>query len=175
MEATASPDLNTLANLAEIIGVLIVIGGVAFAVVQIREFKRQRRETAAIELARSFQNPQFARALMLVVSLPPGCPAKELRRRPGLEEAAMLVSLTLESVAIMVHQRIVALDTVWKLMGGVTQTCWDRLSDWVHAVRSEQQNEKFDEWLEWLANQMKRLGEKQESEPAHLLHEAWRP
>lgn len=175
MNTTASLDLNTLANLAEILGVLIVIGGVAFAVVQIREFQRQRRETAAIELARSFTDPQFARAVLLVVSLPPGCSAKELRRSPEHEEAAMLVSLTLESVAIMVHHRIVPIGTVWDLMGGVTQTCWDRMREWVQVVRREQGNEKFDEWLEWLTDQMKRLGDEGEGEPAYLVYEGWRP
>lgn len=175
MNTTASLDLNTLANLAEIISVLIVIGGVAFAVVQIREFQRQRRETAAIELARSFTDPQFARAVLLVVSLPPGCSAKELRRSPEHEEAAMLVSLTLESVAIMVHHRIVPIGTVWDLMGGVTQTCWDRMREWVQVVRREQGNEKFDEWLEWLSDQMKRLGDESEGKPAYLTYEGWRP
>lgn len=175
MDAMPSLDLNTLANLAEIIGVLIVIGGVVFAVVQIREFQRQRRETASIELARSFTDPQFARALLLVVSLPPGCSAKKLRESREHEEAAMLVSLTLESVAIMVHHRIVPMRTVWALMGGVTQTCWDRMGDWVQAVRREQGNEKFDEWLEWLNDQLKRLGDEREGKPAYLVHEGWRP
>ena len=175
MNTTASLDLNTLGNLAEIIGVLIVIGGVAFAVVQIREFQRQRRETAAIELARSFTDPQFARALLLVVSLPPGCSAKELRRSPEHEEAAMLVSLTLESVAIMVHHRIVPLGTVWELMGGVTQTCWDRMREWAQAVRREQGNEKFDEWLEWLSDQIWLLCDVSEGKPAYLVYEGWRP
>ncbi|MEJ2369696.1 MAG: hypothetical protein P8Y07_02455 [Gemmatimonadales bacterium] len=175
MNTTASLDLNTLANLAEVLGVLIVIGGVAFAVVQIREFQRQRRETAAIELARSFTNPQFARALLLVVSLPPGCSAKELRRSPEREEAAMLVSLTLEAVAIMTHHRIVPMRTVWELMGGVTQVCWDRMRDWVHVARREQGNEKFDEWLEWLSNQMTRLGDESEGQPAYQVFEGWRP
>ena len=87
----------------------------------------------------------------------------------------MLVSLTLESVAIMVHHRIVPIRTVWDLMGGVTQTCWDRMREWVQVVRREQGNEKFDEWLEWLSNQMKRLGEESEGKPAYLVYEGWRP
>jgi hypothetical protein len=175
VSALARLDLGTLANLAEIIGVFIVIGGLTFAVLQIREFQRQRKEKAAIELARAFQNPQFAHALLLLLSLPEDCSAQELRRSRQHEDAAMLVSLTLEAVAIMVHHRIVPLETVWELMGGVTQTCWNRMSDWVHAVRREQQNEKFDEWLEWLANQMLRLGQPAQVEPAHILYEGWRP
>ena len=87
----------------------------------------------------------------------------------------MLVSLTLESVAIMIHHRIVPMRTVWELMGGVTQVCWDRMRDWVQVVRREQGNEKFDEWLEWLSNQMTRLGDESEGQPAYLVYEGWRP
>jgi hypothetical protein len=36
-------ELSTLANLAEIIGAAIVVGGVAFAFVQLAHFRRQRQ------------------------------------------------------------------------------------------------------------------------------------
>ena len=168
-------DLNTLANLAEIIGVTIVVGGFAFAVMQIREFRRQRTEAAALEIARSFQNPAFARAVLLVTSLPSGCSAAYLKKTKEQQDAAMLVSLTLESFAIMVHHRIVALDMVWELMGGVTLTLWDRMQDWVVTTRLEQGNEKFSEWLEWLADQLGRHKRGLEKPPAHIHYEAWRP
>jgi hypothetical protein len=45
----------------------------------------------------------------------------------------------------------------------------------VQVVRREQGNEKFDEWLEWLSDQMERLGDENEGEPAYLVHEGWRP
>lgn len=53
-------ELNTLANLAEIVGAIIVIGGLWFAVVQLLHYRQQRRDLAAIELARAFQSPAFA-------------------------------------------------------------------------------------------------------------------
>jgi hypothetical protein len=168
-------DLNTLANLAEILGVIIVIGGLAFAVIQIREFRRQRTEAAALDIARSFHKPDFAHAVLLVVSLPAGCSSAQLRSTKEQQDAAMLVSLTLESFAIMVHRRIVGLDMLWELMGGVTLTCWDRMQDWVHTVRQEQRNEKFDEWLEWLANQLDRYSKGLREPPAYIHYEAWRP
>ena len=73
--------LATLANLAEILGAIVVIGGVVFAVIQIRQFRRQRLEVAAIELVRSFQSPEFTRAFTLVLELPVGLSAAELRQR----------------------------------------------------------------------------------------------
>ena len=60
-------ELSTLSNLAEIVGVIIVIGGLWFAVIQLLHYRQQRRDMAAIELARSFQHPAFAQALRLVV------------------------------------------------------------------------------------------------------------
>ena len=37
-------DLDTLANLVEVLGALTIIGGVLFAVVQIRQYRQQLRE-----------------------------------------------------------------------------------------------------------------------------------
>ncbi len=56
-------DLSRLANMAEIIGAAVVIGGIFFAIVQMRQLRQQRRELAAIELFRFFGSPQFSRAL----------------------------------------------------------------------------------------------------------------
>lgn len=169
-------ELNALANLAEIIGAVIVIGGLWFAVVQLLHYRQQRRDLAAIEVARSFQSPAFAQAFRLIMSLPDGICAKDLRERdPDYENAAIQVSLTLESVAIMVHRRVVDLDTVWELMGGVLLDIWDKLRCWVQDVRVEQGHEKFDEWIEWLADQMKRHKVETGAQPAYRLYKDWRP
>jgi len=48
-------DLSTMANMAEILGVIIVVGGLIFAMLQMRQIRQQRRELAAIELFRSVQ------------------------------------------------------------------------------------------------------------------------
>ena len=169
-------DLNTLANLAEIIGVFIVVGGLWFALVQLLSIRGQRRDMAAIEVARSFQNPEFARALLLVLSLPSGIRAQELRERDErYEEAAMLVSLTLESVGIMIHRRMVPVDMVWELMGGVILSIWDRLDGWIEDMRREQKREKFDEWIQWLVTQMIKHEKDMGPEPAFIRYQDWLP
>jgi hypothetical protein len=130
----------------------MVISGMVFAAVQLADLRRQRRELATIELGRSFENPEFARALRLVLSLPAGLDAARLRATgPDVEDAAVLVSLTVESVALLCRRRIIDIDVVWDLMGGVVLTGWGKLRGWVADVRAEQQNPKFDEWFEWLA------------------------
>lgn len=166
-------DLDTLANLAEVFGALVVVGSVAFALVQLSLFRRQRADMAAVELARSFQTPEFTRAIRLVLSLPDGASAEQVRADPSLEDAAMLVSLTLESVGIMVHRRIVSIDMVWELMGGIVLAAWGRMRGWADCQRQQQGGEKFDEWIQWLCEQLQ--GYADGNEPAYRKYRSWRP
>jgi len=55
-------DLSLLANIVEITGVVIVVGGLLLAVLQTRQFRQQRRELAAIELLRFFGSPRLSEA-----------------------------------------------------------------------------------------------------------------
>ena len=166
-------DLNTVANVAEIIGAAVVLGSVVFAFAQLTQFRRQRYDMATVQLARSFQTPEFAHALRLVLSLPDGVTAEKMREDPKYEDAAMLVSLTLESVGIMVHRRITSLDMVWDLMGGIVPAVWKKMSVWASHLREEQGREKFDEWIQWLCDQMERY--QQGGDPAYVKYRGWRP
>jgi hypothetical protein len=130
----------------------------------------------AFELARVFENPKFSQALLLVLSLPSGISAEELRKRDAqYEEAAMLVSLTLESVGLMVYQRMIPLELVWELMGGVILNTWDKLEVWVEDTRCEQEQVKFDEWIQWLVMQLRRHEKDLGAEPAYLRYQDWLP
>lgn len=167
-------NLETLGNLAEIIGVLVVIAGFLFGYLQIQQYSIQRRATAAIELARSLQNPPLARALRLIFTLPPGLDGAEIRERGSeFEDAAMLVSLTFESVGFMAHRHMVSLELVWEFMGGALLGSWERLEDWTHEIRDRSGDEKFNEWMQWLVEQCyRRYGRE---EPAYRRYSNWLP
>ena len=62
--------LSDFANYVQIFGTLLAIGGGAFGVVQLLEFKRQRREAIAAELSRTFYNDDLADAVALLHTLP---------------------------------------------------------------------------------------------------------
>lgn len=168
-------DLQTLANLAEIIGILIVAGGFMFAAVQVRDYRRQRSDMAAIELARIWHEPNFSRAVRMILDLPSGISAEELGSRgPEYVDAAMQLALSLETVGLMVYRRVLQLDVVWELMGGMTLSSWERLEGWVNEVRVQQDNEKFSEWIEWLTLQL-RAKQAAANAPAHVQHLDWKP
>ncbi len=167
--------LGTLADLAEILGALFVVGGVAFAVIQIRQFRRQRLEAASIELLRSFQSAEFTRAYTFLLSLPDRMPATELRERGAeAETLAMVVSTTIESIGVMVFRRIVPMEVVDDLMGGAIVTLWTKVESWVETLREEQGRDDTHEWFQWLAEQLGRRQRKARAQPAYLQHRDWR-
>ena len=169
-------DLSTAANLAEVIGALLVVGGIGFAVIQLQQLRLQRRANAAIEVARSFQDAEFARALRVVLSLPCDLDAKGLRKMgEDYEDAAMLVSLTVESVGLMVHRRMVSLHMVWELMGGVLLGAWCRLEGWTRDTRTQTGRDKFNEWMQWLADQLERHRARGDAEPVYQRYANWLP
>ena len=104
-------DLSTLANL---VNAFAVTAGVIFAAAQISYYRQRRQREAMLELVRSFQSPAFTSALRRVLSLPDGADTQKIREvlGPDGEDAVYLVSLTWESLGVLVFRREVTLDLV---------------------------------------------------------------
>jgi hypothetical protein len=131
-------DLSRLADMAEIVGAMIVVGGVVFAVLQMQQIRQQRREMAAIELFRFFGSPAFSDAYRRVLMLPDGLTAAEIRERcPECEDAAMLISTTMENIGVMVFHRIVPSVVVYDLVGSSAVILYGRLERWIADLREE--------------------------------------
>lgn len=168
-------DLSTMANLAEILGVVIVVGGLIFAMLQMRQFRQQRRELAAIELFRFFGNAKFSAAYQMILHLPDDTNIMEIRdKNKNLEDAAMLISATMENIGVMTFQRIVPFVVVNNLIGSSTTILWRKLEHWAYALREELDDPLAFEWFQWLAE---RLEEYQPDtvEPAYNAHKSWKP
>lgn len=168
-------DLSRLANLAEILSAIIVVGGIFFAVVQVRQTRQQRRELAAIELFRSFGSPQFTEAYRMVLRFPDGLAAADLKQKyPQGDEFAMLISTTMENVGVMMFQRIVPAAVVSNLIGSSTIILWNKLENWVEDLRIELDNPHAFEWFQWLALKLQDLQD-DPAPPAYVAHADWTP
>lgn len=168
-------DLGNLANVAEIIGAIIVVGGLIFAVLQMRQTRQQRREMAAIELFRFFGNPKFTVAYKRILRLPSRTTAKDIENdESGLEDSAMLISSTLESIGVMTYQRIVPFVVVKNLIGSSCPILWRKLAPWVAIIREEQGVPQAFEWFQWLAERLEQ-DPSADSEPAYIAHKSWLP
>ncbi len=69
--------LDTLASLGEFLGGLAVIGGVGYAVIQVRQFRAAKEREISLELLHSFQTPDFVKALLAVYEMPDGLDSKD--------------------------------------------------------------------------------------------------
>ena len=167
-------DLPTIANLAEIFGAIIVIAGVVFAAIQIRLFRRQRLEAAAIEVIRSWLSPEFTRAFSVIQQLPDSISAAKLRAHSSdCESLAMIIGNTFEGFGVMVYRRIVPLALVDELMGGAIILLWIKLSSWVEESRKEQSRETVYEWFQWLVDRIREQPSFDITEGAHVKHRNW--
>ena len=169
-------DLQTLANIAEIIGALLVIAGVFFGLMEVRHYRQQRQETASMEIMRAFQSHDFTRALRLVMDYEQECQRCNSDAIPeDLQNAAMLVSTTLEAVGLMVYQRIVPFRLVQQLMGGTIQASWRVLrvhSEW---LREKLCRPSVHEWFQWLAERLNEHPEYRDEDGAYAKYPNWKP
>jgi len=166
-------DLSTAANL---INAIAVAAGVVFAAVQIRQYRRRRGRDAMLELVRSFQSPAFTSALRRVLSLPDGADANKIREvlGPDGEDAVYLVSLTWESLGILVLRREVTLDLVDDFFSGPILLSWQKLRVYAEEWRRALNRTTGWEWFHWLAERMMEREKLSPPVPAYIAHRNWR-
>ena len=168
-------ELSRLANMAEIFSAVVVVGGIIFAVIQMRQTRQQRRELAAIELFRSFGSPAFTDAYRNVLHCPDGLTARQLKQDyPESEQCAMLISTTMENVGVMMYQRIVPSAVVNNLIGSSTVILWRKLECWVDDLRAELDDPFAFEWFQWLAMKLSELQDDSDL-PAYESQSDWTP
>jgi len=168
-------DLNSLANIAEILSTLTVIGGALFAAIQIREFRRQRRDAAAVQLAQTFYQPEFAHAVQLLRQLPDDVSAADLRASsPDCEVAAIIVCTRYETLALMVFDEMMSFSLVRQLTGGLVVVLWRKLRRWNEQIRIEQSQPSWAEWFQWLAERMSERESKTPAVPAYIADREWK-
>jgi len=166
-------DISTLANL---INAIAVTAGVIFAAVQIRQYRQRRQRDAMLELVRSFQSPAFTAAYRRVLSLPDGADAAKIREvlGPDGEDAVYLVSLTWESLGVLVYRRQVTLDLVDDFFSGPLVISWRKLKVYSEEWRRTLNRETGNEWFHWLAERMLEREKTSPPIPAYVAHRHWR-
>jgi hypothetical protein len=154
---------------------LVIVATAIGGFVQIRHLREQRRDSATVELVRTFQDSDFVRAFDLVTSLPESLSADKLRERgPEYLGAVRTVAIRLEMVGALVHQRTISFEVTEEVCGGATVAVWRRVKALVEAQRTEQNYPIYLEWFEWLAEQFEKRSYLTHA-PAHLRERNWKP
>jgi len=166
--------LSDVANLVEIIGILAIVFGIVFGMLQLRQHQQQSRDMAIVELARSFEDPDFTEAYILVTSLDVGISDDELRAKgPKYVDAAMRVGWKFETVGVLIFKRVVPMDAMADLVGGFSLKMWSILGAWAREMRQKEGQPEFFEWYEWLVDRLAERGEATRA-PAYEENRSWR-
>lgn len=166
--------LELIVGISQIVGAVTVVGGTIFALIQLSEYRKQRRDAVAGELMRAFMNSDFADAVNVVKRLPDGASADDIRRGgPDTERAAVLINTTFETMGLLVFERIAPFTLVVELVGGIVVVMWRKLATWANQIRIEQSQPSWAEWFQWLAEQCEQR--KNAQEPAYTRHRNWVP
>jgi hypothetical protein len=140
-----------------------------------RQTRQQRRELAAIELFRFFGNARFSAAYKMIMYLPDGMSADDIRHKnEKLENAAMLISATMENIGVMTHQRIVPFAIVNNLIGSSVIILWRKLEPWATTLRIELDSPYAFEWFQWLSERLDEVHD-DDLAPAYEAYRSWQP
>jgi hypothetical protein len=151
-----------------------LIGALIFAALQVRAANRARSEQAAITIVTTAQSDAWTRALNLLVQLPEGATIEQIDAAgPDVVKAIEEIGIRVETIGYMVFRRIVTLDMVDELIGGVIVVWWLRIEAFAERDRARTSNPKSYEWVQWLAERLMERRGAAGSSPAYEKHADW--
>jgi len=160
----------------QIIEALAVVVGIGFAMVQVRQYRRDKHREAAIELLHAFQTPSFARALNIVYSMPDGLSKKEVEQFAGQEfHLVYAMTTTWESIGILVYRGEVSLQLVDDFFSGPVIVSWQKLENYIIGERYEVGRQAINECFQWLRERLEESESDTPPMPAHIEHRDWKP
>lgn len=167
--------LADIAYLSEIFGTLAVFAGILFGVVQLRQFQQQRRDALAVELMHSIQDVEFTQSLRIVLAAPKGLSGPQfIELGQETEQAAWALLAKYETLGYLVYRRIMPIEMVEELVGGLGVSLWHQLRPWILHVREHQNQPLLLEWFQWLAERLEERG-RPAAVPAHIRFGNWKP
>ncbi|HEV3222538.1 MAG TPA: hypothetical protein VGZ90_06650 [Puia sp.] len=144
--------ISVIANLALALSFIV---GLIFGIVQVRAAARDRRERLTLETLREFQTREFVELLHYISfhDLP--------SNREGLmalppDERTLLIQFgqEMESLGILVAERLIDIDLVDKTLGSFVTISWDKYKEMFMDIREKQPDPYLGEYFQWLAERI---------------------
>ena len=179
-------DLATAASYAEILGLVTILGAATYSWFQIKELRRSRDSTTAMNLAANFQDEDFVFGLTVIMNMEFNTDDYSLEGGEANLEAfqeklgedwpkVVRVLTTWESIGVLIHRGDVDFHAFYDLFSGVLIKSYNTFSFFFDPIR-EDANDKNMEWFLWLVDRVMEF-EKQGSgtPPAHIAFADWKP
>ena len=163
-----------LASVLNLVSTAAIVGALVFTALQVRAANNARRDQGAVVIIQTTQDSKWIEALNLVSTLPENATVEYIHEQgEAMERALFELGIRLEPVGYMVFCRIITLQAVDDLIGGVAMVIWSRAKEWTGEYRKSSNNPKFNEWVEWLADRITERRKQLQPEPAPRQYRNW--
>ena len=161
-----------LATLLSVLSTLALVGALIFAGLQVRSANRAREEQNAVKLIDAALSTVLAQPHSFFAELSPK--AEDVKGySPDAVRMLQEAGFRLEALGYLVYRRLVSLQSVEELMGGMITLWWTRIKPLAERDRENTQNPRMFEWAQWLAERVAERRTGAESDPAFRAHADW--
>ena len=162
-------NVQFLASVAEILGGVAVVFAISFGFVEFRRYKATEQREAAASLARSYQTPELAATLRIVLELPEPIGLQQYRDLSDAEKN-LIWSLfcSMESIGILVSRGDLPIKLVDEFFSIPIIEGWRKLSPYVEEFRRETDSPQAWEWYQWLHERLAEHHKTLPRVPAHI-------
>jgi len=165
----------SLTGLLSLVSTLAIVAAGVFAGIQVRQLNKQRARDSALQLAHSFQTPEFVNAVNIVFDLPENLSRNEIESRLGDSLIDVLVMFgTFESLGILVYRREIDISLVDDYCGGVIVLAGRRFKRYLTDVQESSGRATYYEWFQWLCERFEERESAKPAVPAFVAHRDWK-
>jgi hypothetical protein len=164
-----------LGVIIQLAGLVTLLTGIIFGILEIRRARQARAERAAIDVFSITVQPVYNDAHIVVLDFPTGVSPEHIRSSHELRRATELLMTLYEYWGIMVFYRILPLRTLDILVGGVVRGSWRRLHRYIESERDALDMPAFGEWFQWLAERLEQYPQPEKRVGAHIAFSSWKP
>jgi hypothetical protein len=144
---------DIIAMSANVALALSLVVALVFGIAQVRAAARDRRERLTLETLRNFQTREFAELIHFITYHDLPSSGKELSARPVNEQIIFIqLAQQMESLGLLVAEKLIDLDLVDKTLGSLVTTAWQKYKKAFLDIRRNAPDPFLGEYFEWLAD-----------------------
>ena len=148
-ETMNSDIITTIANLALTLSFIVAL---IFGIAQVRVAARDRKERLTLGTLEAFQTREFAELIYTITYLKTLTSWKELESLPKEDQIKFIqFGQQMETLGILVAERLINLDLVDKTLGSFVTTSWDKFKLMFLDAREKIPDPYLAEYFQWLA------------------------
>jgi hypothetical protein len=157
-----------IANLALALSFIV---GLIFGIVQVRVAARDRRERLTLETLREFQTREFVQLMNLILAHDIPKTREEFAALPADQITNyMQFAQEMESLGILVAERLINIDLVDKTLGSFVTNSWEKYKILFSDIRVKASDPFLGEYFQWLAERIEERMRKNPRMPFFETH-----